>query len=256
MCLLLVALEQHPVYRLVLAANRDEFYDRPTVPARFWEENHDLLAGRDRKAGGTWLGITRAGRLAALTNYRDPIHLKESAPSRGDLVLHYLQSELPADRYLEAIQGKSDQYNGFNLILGTVNELFWYSNRGNGTLRLASGVHGVSNHLMNTPWPKVERAKMALNRVLRSKTEVEPEDLFKVLIDQWKPADEVLPDTGVGLEWERILGPVFITSSVYGTRSSTVILVDYRGRVVFAERSYHGDPGQFHDAQYDFHLKA
>ena len=256
MCLLLIALEQHPIYKLILAANRDEFYDRPTAPARFWKENPALLAGRDRIAGGTWLGITRFGKLAALTNYRDPACLKEQAPSRGDLVLHYLESAVPAGHYLEAVRGKSDQYNGFNLVLGTVNELFWYSNRGDGTLRLSSGIHGASNHLINTPWPKVERAKMEINRVLTSKAELEPEDLFKVLIDRWQPPDERLPDTGVGLEWERILGPMFITSPVYGTRSSTVILVDRRDRVTFVERTYSSVPEQFHDAQYHFHLTA
>jgi uncharacterized protein with NRDE domain len=256
MCLLLIALEQHPAYKLILAANRDEYYDRPTAPAQFWKENQELLAGRDWKAGGTWLGITRTGKLAALTNYRDPFHLKEQAPSRGDLVLHYLESAVPADRYLEALQKKGDQYNGFNLVLGTVNELFWYSNRGDGTLRLASGIHGVSNRLLNTPWPKVERAKKEMGRMLTTKTELDTEDLLKVLIDRWQPADNALPDTGVGLEWERILGTVFITSPVYGTRSSTVILVDHRDRVFFTERSYQENPGQFHDAQYHFHLTA
>jgi uncharacterized protein with NRDE domain len=254
MCLLLIALEQHPVYKLVLAANRDEYYDRPTAPAQFWEGRPGVLAGRDLKAGGTWLGITKTGRLSAITNYRDPAHTKENAPSRGDLVLHFLERDVSALQYLEDVSRKGEEYNGFNLLAGSINELSWYSNRGDGILRLAKGVYGVSNHLLDTPWPKIEKAKNGLRRMLTSTGELHPEDLFEILIDQTRPADELLPDTGVGLEWEKILSPVFISSPVYGTRSSTIILVDHRDLVLFMERTYNSRPDQFQDVTYRFRL--
>jgi len=254
MCLLLIALEQHPRYKLVLAANRDEYYDRPTAPAQFWEDRPDLLAGRDLKAGGTWLGITRTGRLAAITNYRDPAHIREHAPSRGNLVLRFLEGKVPATRYLDDIRNEGNQYNGFNLIIGSVDELFWYSNRGEGIRQLSKGIYGLSNHLLDTPWPKVEKAKKGLSSVLASREELQPEAFFGILNDRTRPADDVLPDTGVGLEWERVLGPVFISSPVYGTRSSTIILVDHRDRVLFMERTYNSRPDQFHDVIYRFHL--
>jgi len=253
MCLLLIALKQHPAYKLVLAANRDEYYDRPTAPAKFWKDNPDLLAGRDLKAGGTWLGITRTGRLAAITNYRDPAHTREHAPSRGDLVLHFLESKVSARRYLDHIRKEGDQYNGFNLVLGSIEELFWYSNRGDGIRRLSKGMYGLSNHLLDTPWPKVEKAKKRLSSVLASGEEVQPEDLFGILGDRTRPADDVLPGTGVGLEWERILSPVFISSPVYGTRSSTIILVDHQDRVLFMERTYNAHPHQFQEVIYRFY---
>jgi uncharacterized protein with NRDE domain len=253
MCLLLIALEQHPLYKLVLAANRDEYYDRPTAPAQFWEDRPDLLAGHDLKAGGTWLGITRAGRLAAITNYRDPAQTREHAPSRGNLVLDFLEKKVLATQYLDDIRKEGDQYNGFNLVLGTIDELFWYSNRGNGIRRLSKGIYGLSNHLLDTPWPKVEKAKKGLSSVLTSEERVQPEDLFGILGDRARPANDVLPDTGVGLEWERILSPMFISSPVYGTRSSTIILVDRRDRVLFTERTYNSQPDQFQDVTYRFH---
>ena len=253
MCLLLIALEQHPRYKLVLAANRDEYYDRPTAPAQFWEDNPNLLAGRDLKAGGTWLGITKTGRLAAITNYRDPVHTREHAPSRGNLVLHFLETNHSPRQYLENIRREGNQYNGFNLVLGTIDELFWYSNKGAEILQLSKGIYGLSNHLLDTPWPKVEKAKKGMSGVIASNEELQPETLFEILGDQTQSADDVLPDTGVGIEWERILGPMFISSPVYGTRSSTIILVDRRDRVLFTERTYNSQPDQFQDVTYRFH---
>lgn len=253
MCLLLIALEQHPFYKLVLAANRDEYYDRPTAPAQFWEDKPDLLAGRDLKAGGTWLGMTRKGRLAAITNYRDPAHTREHAPSRGKLVLHFLERKLSATQYLNEIRQEAGQYNGFNLVLGSIDELFWYSNRGDNIQRLSKGIHGLSNHLLDTPWPKVAKAKTALRDVLLSGKKLQPEALFKILGDRTRAADNELPDTGVTLGLERMLSPIFISSPAYGTRSSTIILVDHQGRVLFTERTYNAQSDQFQDVAYRFH---
>ncbi len=254
MCLLLLALDQHPAYKLVLAANRDEYYDRPTAPAHFWKERPDLLAGRDLKAGGTWLGITRTGKLAAITNYRDPAHIREHAPSRGNLVRHFLEMETSAKQYLEDLNREAHRYNGFNLVVGSIDNLFWYSNRGEGIQRLSRNVYGLSNHLLDTRWPKVEKAKKALKDVLGSKEILHPETLFAILGDRTRPPDDLLPDTGVGMEWERVLAPIFISSPLYGTRSSTVILVDHQARVIFTERTYNSQPDQFQDVTYRFNL--
>ncbi len=254
MCLLLIALNQHLKYRLVVAANRDEFYDRPTRRAAFWEDAPELLAGRDLKAGGTWLGITLAGKVAAVTNYRNPADLKPHAPSRGRLVIEFLRGIEPAGTYLGNLSGISDRYNGFNLIAGSVDNLFWYSNRGGEVTPLSRGFYGLSNHLLDTPWPKLEKAGNGLKRLLASSDELKPEDIFTLLRDPMRPPEKDLPQTGVGMEWERILAPVFISSPTYGTRSSTVILVDRKNRVLFAERTFHSSGNDFREIRYRFGL--
>ncbi|MDZ7697651.1 MAG: NRDE family protein [Deltaproteobacteria bacterium] len=152
-----MALESHPTYKLILAANRDEFYERPTAPLAFWNDAPDVLGGRDLLSGGTWLGITRKGRIAAVTNFRDPASEKPHAPSRGDLVKDYLVGSDPPSTYLTRLDAVSDRYNGFNLLVGTIDHMFWYSNRDGRIVRLSPGVHGICNHLLNTPWPKVDR---------------------------------------------------------------------------------------------------
>lgn len=239
MCLILFAWKMDENFPLVLAANRDEFYDRPSAPAAFWEEAPDLLAGRDLREGGTWLGVTTEGRLAALTNYRDPASLKIGAPSRGRLVSDYLRSREIPEAYLRRIAPDADRFNGFNLIVGDPDDLFCYSNRGI-LERLGPGIYGLSNRLLDTPWPKVEQGKTALSALLEDKNGLSTERLFALLADRTRPPDARLPDTGVGLEWERVLSPLFIESPVYGTRSSTVLLIDRKGEVNFAERVFNG----------------
>jgi uncharacterized protein with NRDE domain len=239
MCLILFAWKMHENFPLVLAANRDEFYERPSAPAAFWEEAPDLLAGRDLREGGTWLGITRKGRLAALTNYRDPKSLKTGAPSRGRLVSDYLRSREIPEAYLHRIAPDADRFNGFNLLVGDPGDLFCFSNRGIRE-RLDPGIYGLSNHLLDTPWPKVERGKSMLKDLLKEQKDPSPEALFALLADRTRPPDDLLPDTGVGLAWERVLSPLFIESPVYGTRSSTALLIDRRGGVTFAERVFNG----------------
>lgn len=239
MCLILFAWKMDEDFPLVLAANRDEFYERPSAPAAFWEEAPDLLAGRDLQEGGTWLGVTTKGRLAALTNYRDPASLKIGAPSRGRLVSDYLRGGEIPEAYLRRIASGADHFNGFNLLVGDPGGLFCYSNRG-ARERLDPGVYGLSNRLLDTPWPKVERGKAALSALLKGKKDLSPEGLFALLADRTRPPDDRLPVTGVGLAWERVLSPLFIESAVYGTRSSTVLLIDRRGGVTFAERVFNG----------------
>lgn len=252
MCLILFSYKQHPAYPLVFAANRDEFYDRPSAPASFWADRPDLLGGRDLKEGGTWLGITRRGRMAALTNYRDPVSVKWQAPSRGWLVRDFLCGSENADIFLKRLEKQSDRYNGFSVILGADPfRLYYYSNR-SGPVELAPGLYGLSNALLNAPWPKVERGRQMLGALLSRADGPFAEDLFSILKDQTRPGDGQLPDTGVGLEWERILSSMFITSPVYGTRSSSLLLVDRGRHVTFIERTYNGVSEPWMTAKFEF----
>ncbi len=255
MCLLLLAVRSHPVYKLAIAANRDEFYERPTAPAAFWEDAPDILGGRDLRAGGTWFGITRKGRMAAITNYRDPASLKPHAPSRGELVSGFLVGEEDPESYLARLALKAGDYNGFNLIVGESDRLYWYSNRGDGVRHLMPGIYGVSNHILDTPWPKVSRGKTALENILSRKPLPSPEGLMDILLDRSIPGDESLPDTGVGIEWERILSPVFILSPDYGTRSSTILLIDRENHVTFLERTHGSTPNHHRDVAFEFMLE-
>jgi len=239
MCLILFAWRAHEAFPFILAANRDEFYERPTAPADFWEEAPDLLAGRDLKAGGTWFGVTRQGKVAAITNYRDPASLKAGAPSRGEVVSGFLRGREGPAAYLDRLVPAAGRYNGFSLLLGDASGLFVYSNRGE-SLTVEPGIHGMSNHLIDSPWPKVVRGKAALARLLGEAGVPSPEALLDLLADRTRPPDGELPDTGVGLEWERILSPLFIESPSYGTRSSTVLLVRRTGQATFIERLFQG----------------
>ncbi|HSW38061.1 MAG TPA: NRDE family protein [Acidobacteriota bacterium] len=255
MCLILVAVDAHPNYRVVIAANRDEFYDRPAAPASFWPEASKLLAGRDLRAGGTWLGVTRTGRMAALTAYRDPEVNRAAAPSRGILVSGFLLGREEPVHYLEQISANAHRYNGFNLIVGRDGKFHYYSNRASGIRELGPGIHGLSNHLLDTPWPKVEKGRQALHALLTGES-ICPEDLFHFLLDRTDVPDECLPETGVGLQMERMLSPVFISSPGYGTRASTVILLDRTGRVTFIERSFQNGSEDSSAVEHSFMLEA
>lgn len=256
MCLILFAYDCHPEYYMVLAANRDEYYSRPTAGAGFWEDCPDVLAGRDLEHGGTWLGITRKGRFAALTNYRDPASHKPNARSRGMLVKDYLCSVPDPPEYIEALRGLRDQYNGFNLLLFVGGALWYYSNRGGPPAAIKPGIYGISNHLLDTPWPKVSRGKEGLRSLLEAPGGLCVDGLLNILSDRERARDEDLPNTGVSLEWERLLSPVFIESDTYGTRASTVVTVHRSGRAVFAERSFGaGGVREGRDLLYQFDLR-
>jgi len=242
MCLILIANRYRADYPLILAANRDEFYDRPTAVLDFWEDAPRVLAGRDKKAGGTWLGVTTTGRFAAVTNFRDPRLANPSAPSRGALVSDFLSGTTAPDQYLLDLQQENRPYSGFNLVAGTLDDgLFYYSNREQQVRRISPGLHGLSNHLLDTPWPKVETGRNRLKGLLGKGKPFSPEDLLEILHDTTMPPDNRLPDTGVGIAWERVLSPMFIRSPDYGTRSSSVILIDGEGRGLFVERTF--EPG-------------
>ena len=253
MCLILFSYRRHPAYPLIIAANRDEFYERPTAPASFWDDQPDILAGRDLRDGGTWLGITRSGRMAAITNYRDPRILKDNAPSRGELVSGFLLGDATPDEYIQGIKSHADRYNGFNLLMGDGKGLFHFSNKTGVFSEILPGTHGISNHLLDTPWPKVERGRSRLADVLSGR-EPSPNELFDILADTSHPDDRELPDTGIGIEWERLLSSVFIRSDIYGTRSSTVLLVDHEGTVRFIERSFTAGPVPFETVQFELRI--
>ena len=238
MCTLLMAYDAHPRYRLVLAANRDEFYQRPTSSADFWQDAPRLFAGRDLVHGGSWLGITASGRIAALTNYREPHATTKHGPSRGSLVKGFLTGQAAAQEYVNGLRERGP-YSGYNLVVGDREGLYYCSNRSDQTVRLAPGIHGLSNHLLDTPWPKVVRGKEELARVLGSGN-FSSEDIFAILADSRQAPDEQLPDTGVGLDLERLLSSIFIKSERYGTRSSSILLVDRDCRATFVERNFDG----------------
>lgn len=256
MCLILLACDVHPDFRLILAANRDEFYARPTSPAAFWDDAPQLLAGRDLKSGGTWLGITRAGRLAALTNYRDLRSYRPDAPSRGGLVSGFLRGTMSAAAYLAFLEREGSAYNDFNLIFGDLRRLSYFSNRGGRHAVLTPGVHGLSNEFLDSPWPKVNHGRDALAGLVAAGSPVGPEELFTILADRTMAPDHLLPDTGVGIERERLLSPLFIESPTYGTRSSTVILVDRMNRVTFCEQTFDGRPEEPRTVTWQFDIEG
>lgn len=243
MCLILLAHKTHSRYPLVLAANRDEAYARPTAAAAFWDDYPHIYGGRDLEQGGTWLGLTRGGRLAAVTNFRDGYAPKDGTRSRGELTANYLRGTLPPAHYVNRVQRDSASYNGFNLIAGDLEDLYYCSNRGGNPVALAPGIHGLSNHLLNTPWPKVEQGRQIMAGLLQQDAARLVDGLFALLADRAPAPDSTLPDTGVGVHHERVLSPAFILSPTYGTRSSTVLLVDNFGQVLFSERSF-GERGK------------
>lgn len=232
MCTLLFAVDAHPRYRLVVAANRDEFYARPTAQAGWWADAPGVLAGRDLQAGGTWLGVTRAGRWAGLTNVRDPSDVRVGAPSRGALVADFLRGDVPPEAYLRSIAHA--RYAGFNLVVGDLGGAWYMSQKSGVPERLGPGVYGVSNARLDTPWPKVERGKAGL-RALLARPEIGADALLDLLADPTRAADDALPDTGVGLELERALSPLFIAMPGYGTRSSTALRVEVGGAASLRE---------------------
>lgn len=251
MCLIFLALKDHSKYKLVVAANRDEFYDRRTAPAAFWEDHPQILGGRDLEAMGTWLGVTTGGRICMVTNFRDLKNLKTKAPSRGKLVTDFLLGKTSGEEYLRKVEPHANEYNGFSLIAGTVDSLYYFSNYREGVINLNSGLFGLSNHLLETPWPKVEKGKMEIQHMLR-KPELRVEEFLAVLSDEGTYADDALPDTGVGLSRERALSAAFIKSPGYGTRSSTVIMVDYNNVVSFHERVYDPAASRFSHYTYQY----
>jgi uncharacterized protein with NRDE domain len=249
MCLVLLVWRVHPLYPCLIAANRDEFHARPTVRAEWWQDHPQILAGRDLEAGGTWLGLTRTGRFAALTNFRDPERLRAeapgaatpdvAAPSRGGLVTSMLESGASVADGLAYLRDVGANYKGFNLIFSDGERLGIHeSARGSGR-ELGPGIYGLSNHMLDTPWPKVLNAKSRLEAALLQMTDTAP--LLALLRDDRPAPDEQLPRTGMPLEWERLLSSAFVRAPDYGTRCSTIIRIDTHGRAYFDEWSWNSE---------------
>jgi uncharacterized protein with NRDE domain len=251
MCLIFFSLKSHPTYKLIVAANRDEFYNRKTAAAQYWEDHPHVLGGRDLEAGGTWMGMNTNGKISLLTNYRDPKNINPNAPSRGFLVSDFLIENETPEQYLTHVEAEGKQYNGFNLIVGNTDELWYYSNYGESLINIPPGLHGLSNHLLDTPWPKVVRGKEKLKPILQQQ-QISPDQLFEVLYDDQVATDNLLPDTGLPLDRERALSSMFIKTGNYGSRSSTVVLVDYDDRVFFTERVYDLSTFQFTTQSFQF----
>ena len=254
MCLILMAWRVHAEFPIVIAANRDEFHRRPTAAAQWWPDRPRLLAGRDLQAGGTWLGITADGQIAALTNYRDPRQIKPLAPSRGELVLQVLESRAGIAARLSRLQTVGAQYSGFNLLCTDGRELGVYESVADSARLLAPGIYGLSNHLLDTPWPKVQRAKSQLAQAIGSLPDETA--LLELLCDDSVPGDDELPRTGVSLEWERLLSSAFIATGDYGTRSSTVIRVAANGSATFREWTWRTDGSAGGQVAYQFELAS
>ena len=253
MCLIVIAWRAREDLPLAVAANRDEWRDRPAQPAHWWPDHPELLAGRDLKAGGTWMGITRGGRFAAVTNFRDPADKRSTALSRGTLVTEFLLGDESPARFLSNLSARSHDYNGFNLILGDMASLFYFGSREGEPRAIEPGVHGLSNHLLDEPWPKVVQGRLQMEAALAAKDPV-PE-LFDLLSDRDGAPDEMLPATGVGIEWERRLACALITGADYGTRASTVLTVSAGGGARLEERSRAADGSVAGVASHAFSLR-
>lgn len=238
MCLIVFALDRHPEFQLVLAANRDEFYERPSAPAAFWDDASQVLGGRDLARGGSWFGVTRGGKWCAVTNFRDGRQVAQAGPSRGSLVQRYLTQDHDALAFASSAE---ESLAGYNLLMGEGRAAHYSSNRGAQVRRLSPGVYGLSNHLLDSAWPKVVHGKNALGRLLDRPGTLHPETVFQILADRTLAADAELPDTGVAQEVERMLSPAFIRSPNYGTRCSTVLLIRRDGQIFFEERSFGAD---------------
>lgn len=281
MCLIVIAWQESRRFPLILAANRDEYFQRPSEAARFWSDDPRILGGRDLVAGGTWLGVDRRGRFTAVTNIREPPQQREGVRSRGLLASEYLGEVETPGAYVQKLALHREQYDAFNFIAGDPGELWFLNSRGGEARRLPAGVYGVSNGDLDCPWPKVETGKREMRRLLNAgisangdrrplpaipaEAGIRTDDLsrgraiitdglFELLASRSIPADDQLPDTGVGIEWERILAPICIRAGRYGTRSSTVLIVQADGSVHFMERTFDAAGRQTGEAVHAFQI--
>jgi uncharacterized protein with NRDE domain len=235
MCLILFAYRQHADYPLVVIANRDEYYARPTQHARWWDDA-DIFAGRDLEAGGTWLGVNRQGHFAAVTNVREPGSMAAGKRSRGDLTRNYLAGRESAEDYLQQLNTHDQDYAGFNLLLGDLQGLWFYSNRDHSIQPVEPGVYGISNGRFDEPWPKLSSGKQELEAMLNGG--IDAQELMGILTDHRVANDHELPSTGVSLDIERLLSSRFIRSAEYGTRASSVVLMSKNRRIDFREQNF------------------
>lgn len=251
-----MAVQQHPKFPLIIAANRDEFHQRPTKNSAFWEHKKRILAGKDIQAGGTWMGINKYGYVSALTNIRAPGKEVPDAITRGELVINFLTgSSKQQKKYAQTLADSKDQYNGYNLLFGNLEQLYVYNNFEDSFVTLEPGVYGLSNASLNSPWPKISTGRDALAKYCQHADVLETEHLFELLRNDKPAQDDVLPKTGVSIEWERRLSSIFIQSPEYGTRSSTLLLVDNKQHVVWEERTFNANAEQTSVQHFEFDIK-
>jgi uncharacterized protein with NRDE domain len=249
MCLALIAIDQHPLFPLIILSNRDEFYKRTSSPADYWSENQNIYSGRDLQEGGTWLGVNRTGHFSLVTNYRNPGQHKASMKSRGHLVANFLlaSEHCSPDEYLNKIKSESRLYNNFNLLVGSRHQVYYYSSVENEIKKLSKGVYGLSNHLLDSPWYKLNKTKELFyalkEEVIQSSTpEQVIELLFPILSESNLSPEHLLPQTGVEHSLEQRLSPVFvdIPEYGYGTNQSTIVIFE-PVKIIFAEKKFQYD---------------
>ena len=238
MCLVLFSWNDHPKYKLILAANRDEFYNRPTKALTHWTDHENIIAGRDLTGGGTWMGLHQANRFTALTNHRDPSRILNDAPSRGDLTTDFLLSGKSPEAYFHAKAATMTQYNGFNLLVCDFHQMGYFNNVNNDFQLLADGTYGLSNAVLDTPWPKLEKAKSAFGKVVNSSESPDVQSLYDIMQDRSLAHDDELPQTGVPYEWEKAISAIFIEKGNYGTCCTTLVFITYEGKGEVRELSY------------------
>lgn len=256
MCIIFIITNKHPDFPIIIAANRDEYYSRPTASAHFWPDVQ-ILAGKDLLAGGTWLGVNRQGYFAAVTNYRQT-ELSVPSQSRGLLVTHFLTGNHDFTEYFHRLSTTTHDYAGYNCVFGQLSpensQIMYFSNRAEKSASLNSGIYGLSNALLDTPWPKVITGKMHIETLLAHAFDIE--EWLQALRDSQGAEDEDLPDTGLTMATERMLAPIFIQGENYGTRSSTVITVSHTGILSFYERTYTAGGTCIQNQQFSFEIKA
>ncbi len=243
MCLIVFAHQAEPSYPLVMAANRDEFFSRPTQHATLWESScrhKAILAGKDLVSGGTWLGITRNGRFSAVTNIKNPSESEQKPRSRGELTINFLQSDISVDEYTSNLAGQFDQFEGFNLLLGDGHNMFYINNFERVVTKLEPGFYGLSNGRLNSDWPKVNRVRNGLQQLLKKEKPISTDQLIAMMNDRELSPDTNLPDTGQTTELEKVISSAFImnTGHGYGTLCSTAIIKEANGNTHFNEQNY------------------
>ncbi|MGH1463276.1 MAG: NRDE family protein [Neptuniibacter sp.] len=248
------AYKSHPVYSFILLANRDEFYNRPSKTMHYWDDHSDVLAGRDLEHGGTWLGINQQGKFSAVTNYRDGKKTQDNVRSRGGLTREFLCSTSDAITYLQTLQTRQHEYGDYNLLTGDTSGLYYQSNREGPIKKITPGVYGLSNALLDTPWPKLINARSSLQKMLHD-NEPERDKLLDIMSDKLKAVPKELPDTGIPYDWELLLSSCFIQSADYGTRATTVLLQKPNGETTIIEKSF-GPKGAEEEHEFSLITKA
>ena len=243
MCYILLAVNQSKQYPFILAANRDEFYQRNSTQLAYWADMPEIAGGRDLEQGGTWMAVNKSGRFAAITNFREAGNSSHSVRSRGLLITDFLSTDTGIEEFSKNLLDRTDTYSGYNLIYGILpDQLYYFSNRNNqAAIPLAQGVHSLSNHLLDTPWPKVLHGKQAFKQIIKNQANSMLPSLFQLLGDRTTATADELPDTGVDMNFEKLLSSIYIEGEDYGTRCSSIITVDQYQQLTFTELTHNND---------------